>query len=579
MVRAILLALIAACAASLYGLLALWVGRGRGPWFVRAAVLAAAIGMLIPVPAYDLAIVLLSESLAIIAPLWLLMVVRATKLRMAANESQRRETSGEGYRFSLADLFLFTLFAAGIASLGAKFPAKHRDFWMSYALIGAGAGVVSLAAAWAALGRRWRWLRASALLTAPLAVGFMSRYLEVPDELNEALFSDFLVFPATAAPAWFALVVAISIGVVVSALLGALRYSGWRAYFDRLESTALNTGGLEIASWKRLAVRIELALLFAIIFLPVAGAYFKIAFPLPIPHVDAPDPNGYLVLARLGDELGQADILTLDAPSDMQIRDFVDANRQRLTTARAALELPHAVPVDYEDAGLHWFSSLQGLRQLARGMVNEGKVVALDGRPDAAAAIGLDVMHLGRITGQGGLNVDALVSVAIEGIGCSELCKIRCSISPKTARHLIEALQRLDARRESPEAVAQREAAWQQHAYGWAGRIIFDAEDGSAESMKGAIERSSARTRLLICDLAVALYRAEHGTLPERLEQLAPKYLREVPVDPFNGRPFTYRLEGEAFILYSFGADGNDDGGKPTEKDNLLGDGDLVLDP
>lgn len=577
MLRPILLALIASCAASLYGLLALWVGRGRGPWFVRAAMLAVAISMLIPVPAYDLAIVLLSESLAIIAPLWLLAAFRAARRRTAADASEGREASESGHRFSLADLFLFTLFAAGIASLGAYLPAKHRDFWLSYALMGAGAGVVTLAAAWAALGRRSRWLRASALITTPLAVGFMSRYLEVPAELNEALFSDGF-FPATAAPAWFAPVIAISIAVIVGAWLGSLRYSAWRASFDRLVSTAVNIDESGIAHWKRLAVRIELMLLFAIIFLPVAGAYFKIAFPLPIPHVDAPDPNGYLVLARLGDELEQADILTLDAPSDMQIRDFVDANRQRLATSRAALELPHAVPVDYEDAELHWFSSLQGLRQLARGMVNEGKLAALDGRPDAAAAIDLDVMHLGRITGQGGLNVDALVSVAIEGIGCSELCRIRSSISPKTARHLIEALQRLDVRRESPEAVAQREAAWQQHAYGWAGRIVFDAEDGSAESMKGAIERSNARRRLLICDLAVRLYRAEHDMLPEHLEQLTPKYLREVPVDPFSGRPFTYRLEGEAFILYGFGADGNDDGGKPTEKDNLLGDGDLVLD-
>lgn len=91
MVNAILLALIAACAGSLYGLLALWVGRGRGPWFVRAVMLAAAIGMLIPVPAFDLAVVFLSESLAIIAPLWLLAALRAARRRTAADDSPCRE--------------------------------------------------------------------------------------------------------------------------------------------------------------------------------------------------------------------------------------------------------------------------------------------------------------------------------------------------------------------------------------------------------------------------------------------------------------------------------------------------------
>lgn len=579
MANAILLALIAACVASLYGLLALWVGRGRGPWFVRAAVLAAAIGTLIPVPAYDLAIVFLSESLAIIAPLWLLAALRAARRRTAADGSQSHETSGSGYRFALADLFLFTLFAAGIASLGAYLPAKHRDFWLSYSLIGAGAGAVSLTAAWAALGRRSRWLRASALLTAPLAVGFMSRSLEVPEELNEVLFSDGLLPTMTGPPTWFAPVVAMSVGVVVSAWLGALRYSGWRAYFDRLESTAVNTDESEIKSWKRLAVRIELALLFAIIFLPAAGAYFRIAFPVPIPRVDALDPNGYLALAKLGDELEQADTLSLESPSETQIREFVAANCQQLQEARAALELPHTAPVRYEDAELHWFSSLQGLRQLARGMVNEGKVAALDGRPDAAAAIDLDVMHLGQIASQGGLYVDSLVGGAIESSGVSELCKIRQSISPKTARHLVEALKRLDARRESLEAVAQREAAWQQHAYGWAGRIVFDAEDSSGEGVKLAADGEIARTRLLICDLAVGLYLAEKGTLPERLEQLAPNYLRELPVDPFSGHSFAYRPAGDKFLLYSVGPDREDDGGKPTENNALIGEGDLVLVP
>lgn len=580
MVRAILLALIAACAASLYGLLALWVGRGRGPWFVRAAVLAGAIGMMIPVPAFDLAIVFLSESLTIIAPLWLLATLRAARRRTAADESESPDANDGGYRFSLADLFLFTLFAAGIASLGAYLPAKHRDFWLSYALIGAGAGVVSLAAAWAALGRRSRWLRASVLLTAALAVGFILRRLEAPGELNELLFSEYAFFPATAGPpVWFAPGVAISIGIIVSAWLGALKYSAWRAFFDRLESTAANTDEPKIAPWKRLAVRIELVLLFAIILLPVAETYFKMAFPLPIPHVDTLDPNGYLVLAKLGDELEQADTLSLESPSETQIRDFVAANRQRLQEARAALDLPHVVPVNYEDAELHWFNSLQGLRQLARGMVNEGKVAALDGRFDAAVSNCLDAMRLGRVTGQGGLYVDALVGVAIEGIGLSELCRGRQSISPKTARQLIDALQSLDAEREPPEAVARREAAWQQHAYGWAGRIVFDAEDGSAERMKHAIERSNARRRLLICDLAARLYRAEQGKLPERLEQLTPGYLQEMPIDPFSGRAFVYRYAGDTFVLYCIGADGNDDGGKPTEKDNLLGDGDLVLDP
>ena len=155
MTNALWLAALAASAATLYGLLALWAALGRGPWFVRAAIVAGAIGMLIPVPAFDLAIVFLSQSLAIIAPLWLLDAARSIRRKKTAGEASVSATSGAGHRFSLADLFLFTLVAAGIASLGAYLPAKHREFWLSYASVGVGAGVVTLAAAWAALGRRW----------------------------------------------------------------------------------------------------------------------------------------------------------------------------------------------------------------------------------------------------------------------------------------------------------------------------------------------------------------------------------------------------------------------------------------
>jgi len=237
------------------------------------------------------------------------------------------------------------------------------------------------------------------------------------------------------------------------------------------------------------------------------------------------------------------------------------------------------VPVRYDSAELQHVDSIQGLRQLARGMVSEAKAAALDGRPDAAITNYLDVMRLGRIAGRGGLFVDVLFNAAIERLGLQQLAEIRQSISPQATRRLIEDLQRLEGQREPFEVVVQHETAWQQHAYGWPGRIALDTEESVKEAIENSRNALSAHTRLLICDLAVRLYRAEHGMLPERLQQLTPNELQELPVDPFSGRPFTYRPDGEMFVLYSFGADGNDDGGKPTAKDDLHGDGDLVLDP
>ncbi len=89
--------------------------------------------------------------------------------------------------------------------------------------------------------------------------------------------------------------------------------------------------------------------------------------------------------------------------------------------------------------------------------------------------------------------------------------------------------------------------------------------------------------RLRAAGLIIALrhFQAETGQAAERLEQLVPKHLRQIPEDPFSGRPFRYRLsQGEDIlwqqpgfaenrrvpsgqgILWSAGEDKRDDDGR-----------------
>jgi len=51
------------------------------------------------------------------------------------------------------------------------------------------------------------------------------------------------------------------------------------------------------------------------------------------------------------------------------------------------------------------------------------------------------------------------------------------------------------------------------------------------------------------------------GSYPDDLSSLAPTFLDEVPPDPYSDAPLIYRREGEGFIAYSVGTDGEDDGG------------------
>ena len=76
-------------------------------------------------------------------------------------------------------------------------------------------------------------------------------------------------------------------------------------------------------------------------------------------------------------------------------------------------------------------------------------------------------------------------------------------------------------------------------------------------SFRGKIE-----TDALITTVALLRYKAKKGQLPSDLQQLVSAgYLKELPIDPFSDAPLVYKQIGDDFILYSFGADFDDDGG------------------
>jgi hypothetical protein len=64
--------------------------------------------------------------------------------------------------------------------------------------------------------------------------------------------------------------------------------------------------------------------------------------------------------------------------------------------------------------------------------------------------------------------------------------------------------------------------------------------------------------------LACKLYKIQSGEYPENLGALVPGILKDVPIDPFTGKPLVYRREGKGFIVYSLGSNEKDDGGRST---------------
>lgn len=90
-----------------------------------------------------------------------------------------------------------------------------------------------------------------------------------------------------------------------------------------------------------------------------------------------------------------------------------------------------------------------------------------------------------------------------------------------------------------------------------------------------AYNRSVQNRENLLLAFALADWKAQHDSYPEKLDQLVPDFVSKSPTDAFTGKPLPYRREGDGFILYSVGVNEEDDNGQSYD-DNPKGD-DLVV--
>jgi hypothetical protein len=65
-----------------------------------------------------------------------------------------------------------------------------------------------------------------------------------------------------------------------------------------------------------------------------------------------------------------------------------------------------------------------------------------------------------------------------------------------------------------------------------------------------------------ITAIAVERFRRADRRWPNQLDDLVPRYLSSVPIDPFDGQPLRFRRLQDGVIIYTVGEDQNDDGGR-----------------
>lgn len=100
------------------------------------------------------------------------------------------------------------------------------------------------------------------------------------------------------------------------------------------------------------------------------------------------------------------------------------------------------------------------------------------------------------------------------------------------------------------------------------------------------LDQANARRDATIAALALHRWHAEHGSFPESLDALVPAYLPRLPLDPVDGKPLRYAITPDGPVLYSLGADGDDDGGARLGEEHKvmpphsdMTDGDWILYP
>jgi hypothetical protein len=306
---------------------------------------------------------------------------------------------------------------------------------------------------------------------------------------------------------------------------------------------------------------------------------WQLFHPLPSPTFAMPIPNGIDQIKTAAEEFDSSPILTTLVPAQSTAQLSAEVAKYAASYEKLRAGIAQDIRArDWPLPGERWSrfkwqdDPVQSIRRAAaRPLYVEAELAHKQQRFTDAARISYDIMRLGYSTSQDGTVVDNLVGLALEGIANHALYPSIEHLTPDECRAAINILLDLDLAREPFQQILERDRVWSQNALGWHGHVWQIIEDIAPSStaisaIRQARRRNQSVKRLLIIELAIRIYRVEHGTVPNKLDDLMPGLREELLVDPYDlaGQRFRYVRTGDGYLLYSIGNDERDNQGRAT---------------
>jgi hypothetical protein len=308
---------------------------------------------------------------------------------------------------------------------------------------------------------------------------------------------------------------------------------------------------------------IALALALVVLILPLALWFQMRAFKRPA-FLSPPAPNGYETFVAAAKELNGVDPRNVTSGLDA----FVSEHSKLYELFESGLKESAEAPAIAYNAKTIPFNDMIAFRRLGNAIEIKARGAEGEERWRDAALIYADIIQFGQKVENGPL-INFLVGSAIESAAVKRIENLIPRLGESELKEVGEALLRLNRSRTAFEQILERERYFAVMNGGNIFRLVQARLTGQMRKMKeGGQERysnSSAYLEVVAASMAVRRFSLQEHKMPRRIEELTPKYLAEIPQDPYSGKPLLLTASKTNIVVYSVGPNLKDDRAKADD--------------